>query len=233
VSGTEPPESSEPSEFSEFFQTSELPEPSSRPVSHRGKLQPAPILGRLLAPVTAVVVVIVVIVLLIWINGGSSGGGQSPAAVGPAATGATPRSHRPTLTPTASTAPATKSTKPTPTASSVAVAPSKRSKSPRTKHPKPAVPTAMAPVAVLNNSRIQGLAHGVAGQVQARGWTISAVGNLQGLVPETTVYYAAGDEPAAKHLAREFASIRRIEPNAEGNLHGAALTLVVTSDWGQ
>jgi hypothetical protein len=91
----------------------------------------------------------------------------------------------------------------------------------------------MAPVNVLNNSRRTGLAHEVAAEVQERGWAIAMVGNLQGLVPETTVYYAPGDEAAAQHLADEFSSIQRIEPDSEGRLHLSGLTLVLTRSWGE
>jgi hypothetical protein len=91
----------------------------------------------------------------------------------------------------------------------------------------------MAPVNVLNNSRRTGLAHEVAAEVQGRGWTIATVGNLQGLVAETTVYYAPGDEAAAAHLADEFSSIQRIQPDSEGRIHESGLTLVLTRSWGE
>jgi hypothetical protein len=91
----------------------------------------------------------------------------------------------------------------------------------------------MAPVHVLNNSTISGLAARVASELRGKHWTIKAVGNLQGAVPETTVYYAAGERAAAQHLAREFHSIRRVATAQSAHLpsHGAGLTLVVTRDW--
>lgn len=89
----------------------------------------------------------------------------------------------------------------------------------------------MAPVQVLNNSRFHGLAHEVAAQIAARGWRIATIGNLQGLIPETTVYFAPGEEPAAVHLAHEFPSIRRIEPNSAARLTATGITLVLTRDW--
>jgi cytoskeletal protein RodZ len=224
----EPPEPPEPAEFSEFFHTEDLPERSSRPASHRGT-QPSPFLGRLLAPVTAVVVVVVVILLLIWINGSPSGNNQSPAAVGP---GTPPPTHAASASPSPSPSSIPSTTSPKPPSLQPTSAVNAPPSTP-TKKAKPAVPTAMAPVAVLNNSRTQGLAHSVAAEVQAKGWHISAVGNLQGLVPLTTVYYAPGDAGAAKHLAHEFSAIRRIEPNSAGHVHGSALTLVVTSGWTQ
>jgi LytR cell envelope-related transcriptional attenuator len=89
----------------------------------------------------------------------------------------------------------------------------------------------MAPVQVLNNSRRTGLAHEVAGLIAARGWQIVIVGNLQGAIPESTVYFAPGDRAAAEHLAREFTSIRRVEPNAAAGLRQSGITVVLTSDW--
>jgi hypothetical protein len=185
-------------------------------------VEPLPFMGRLLAPATAVGVVIVVILLLVWINGGSAGNGQSPAAVGAAPAGARAvvpltRSHTPTAAATPSTTTATAS--PTPTA-----LPTTHS------HPNPAR-TAMAVVTVLNNSTRVGLAHAVAAQVQAKGWKTGLIGNLRGLVAESTVYYAPGYAAAARHLAHDFGSIRRVESNRSGNIHGMALTLVVTRYW--
>jgi hypothetical protein len=89
----------------------------------------------------------------------------------------------------------------------------------------------MAVVTVLNNSTRTGLAHAVAAQVRAKGWKTGLIGNLRGLVAESTVYYAPGDAAAAKHLAHDFGAIRRVESNRAGNIHGTALTLVVTRYW--
>jgi hypothetical protein len=84
---------------------------------------------------------------------------------------------------------------------------------------------------VLNNSRIKGLAHHVAAEVQSRGWAISVIGNLRGRVPETTLYFPAGGFAAAEHLAGEFGSIQRVLPQADGGLHSSSLVLVVTRFW--
>jgi hypothetical protein len=89
----------------------------------------------------------------------------------------------------------------------------------------------MATVQVLNNSRIHGLAHEVAAEVADKGWHIGFIGNLQGRTPEPTVYFAPGEEAAAKHLALEFSSIRRIEPNSAAGLTSGGITLVLTSAW--
>jgi hypothetical protein len=89
----------------------------------------------------------------------------------------------------------------------------------------------MATVQVLNNSRITGLAHEVAAQVMSHGWHVGIIGNMQGALPLTTVFYSPGDKAAAQHLAREFSSIRSIEPNSAAHLTQAGITLVLTSDW--
>jgi hypothetical protein len=200
--------------------------PPTGPSSHRAETPPGPA-GRLLAPLAAVLVVIIVVVLLIVINGHHSKGTPNAAATpGVSATPtavtsppATPKSGKPKPKP---------KPKHTPTAK-----PKPKPKPTRTHHVTPPPPTAMAPVQVLNNSRRSGLAHEVAAEVQGRGWAISKVGNLQGLVAETTVYYAPGDAGAAQHLANEFSSIRRVEPNSEGRIHASGLTLVLTRDWGE
>jgi hypothetical protein len=89
---------------------------------------------------------------------------------------------------------------------------------------------AKVPVTVLNNSRRNGLGSEVAAQVHAKGWPIAKVGNFRGRVAETTVYYASGQLPQARELAREFPQVRRVLPRFAG-LPGHGLTLVVTRDW--
>jgi hypothetical protein len=103
-----------------------------------------------------------------------------------------------------------------------------------THHPSTPASTAaavFAPVEVLNNSRIKGLAHHVAAEVESRGWTISAVGNLRGRVAQSTLYFPPGGLAAAQHLAGEFGSIQRLLPQSEGGLHSSNLVLVVTRFW--
>jgi hypothetical protein len=89
----------------------------------------------------------------------------------------------------------------------------------------------MAPVQVLNNSRITGLAHDVAASVQEHGWHVVLIGNFEGLIPETTVYYAPGQHAAAVHLAHDFPEITRVEPNSAVGFDGSGITLVVTRHW--
>jgi hypothetical protein len=89
----------------------------------------------------------------------------------------------------------------------------------------------MAPVEILNNSTRTGLAHEVAAQVADRGWQVYFVGNLQGRIAESTVYYAPGEQVAAQHLAEQFGSVARVLPNSEGGLATRDLTLVLTRFW--
>jgi cytoskeletal protein RodZ len=227
-----PPE--QPGEFSDFFHTDELPTGPVPRKSHRGDRARLPVSQRVLAPLTAVVVVVVVILLLIWINGKPSGKGPGPGVISaPNSTAAVvPSSIAPTLTKApihqrplpSHRATASPSVSPTPSPSATAKATAK---------PGSALDrTAMAPVQVLNNSTISGLAARVAAEVHAKSWKISSVGNLQGSLAVTTVFYAPGELAAAKHLKREFASIRAVAPDASAHIssHGD-LTLVVTKDW--
>jgi len=93
--------------------------------------------------------------------------------------------------------------------------------------------TAMAPVVVLNNSTISGLAAQVASELRSKGWHIKSVGNQQGIIPVTTLYFASGERAAALHLASEFSQIQRVRSAAQAGItsYGNNLTLVVTRDW--
>ena len=94
---------------------------------------------------------------------------------------------------------------------------------------------ARAPVTVLNNSVIRGLADRAAAEVQARGWQIAQVGNFAGRLEATTVYYSpgvAGEEAAARELAGEFGQVSRVLPRYAGlPPTPAGIVLVVTKDW--
>jgi hypothetical protein len=86
------------------------------------------------------------------------------------------------------------------------------------------------PVTVLNNSTRSGLAAAAADQLRSKSWPIRLVGNFSGRLPVSTVYFAAGEKPAALVLAEEFPSIQRVLPRFAG-LPGRGLTLVVTREW--
>ena len=94
---------------------------------------------------------------------------------------------------------------------------------------------ARAPLTVLNNSVIRGLADRAASTVQSRGWQVAQVGNFAGQLPATTVYYSpgnAGEEAAARELAREFPQVSQVLPRYAGlPPTPAGIVLVVTKDW--
>lgn len=237
---TEPPPGApgtptgDPSQFSDFFHTDELPAATVPARSHRGERDLGPLSRRVLAPLTAVVVVVVVILLLIWINGKSPGTGPGPGVIaGPTGSSAhrhhtTGPHHRPT-TRTTPRATASASSPHTATPTATPTAPPSSSAVPGAGEHR----TAMAPVQVLNNSTISGLAARVAGELDGKGWRVSGVGNLQGVVPVTTVYFARGQRAAAEHLKREFPSIGRVLPAGAGHVQppSQGLTLVLTRDW--
>jgi hypothetical protein len=205
--------------------------PPEPPRSHRASSGARRTLARLAAPLTAVLVVVVVIVLLIWINGRGNGSGSN-ATVAPVA------SHQPVASPVETSAavgsPTPRPThhpRQTPTPHPTHQHPTRQRPTPSSSPSVAASDVAFAPVSVLNNSRIHGLAHHVAAEVESRGWTIGAVGNLQGRVAETTVFYPPSGFAAAEHLAHDFGQIQRLEPQSEGGLHSADLVLVVTRFW--
>jgi cytoskeletal protein RodZ len=203
------------------------PAPPGRPSSHRASNGASRALARLAAPLVAVAVVVVVIVLLIWINGRSDDSSSS-AVVSPPSASAAPPPASPATSPSAHHRPSPSPHRHTPVphrSTHHAAAPSASAS------PTSSAAPAFAPVEVLNNSRINGLAHHVAAEVESRGWTISQVGNLRGRVAETTLYYPDGGFAAAQHLESEFGSIQRLLPQSEEGLHSSGLVLVVTRFW--
>jgi hypothetical protein len=99
---------------------------------------------------------------------------------------------------------------------------------------RPASPAAVAPAApprlpltVLNNSRRTGLADRASARFVAGGWPVKLTGNFTGQIPETTVYYAPGQQASALLLQRTFPGLTRVRPRFEG-LPGSGLTVVLT-----
>ncbi len=84
-----------------------------------------------------------------------------------------------------------------------------------------------APLLVLNNSRIHGLAIIGANQFRKAGWTVTGTGNYRGRLPETTVYYSPGFKAAAETLARDFPAVTAVAPKPAG-VPGSALTVILT-----
>jgi hypothetical protein len=99
---------------------------------------------------------------------------------------------------------------------------------------RPASPAAVAPappprlpLTVLNNSRRTGLADRATARFVAGGWPVKLTGNFTGQIPETTVYYAPGQQASALLLQRTFPGLTRVRPRFEG-LPGSGLTVVLT-----
>lgn len=191
---------------------------------------------RLVAPVVAVLAVVAVVGALLFIGRQPVSHGQT-AAVSQDIRGATTTSPNSLGTPPAASSSRSRShhrsspAHPTPKAKHS----SHRHHQGSGRHVVAAPPAApaMVPVTVLNNSRIQGLAHHVAAELAERGWPIAQIGNYTGRLRETTLFYLAGQQGAADQLAGEFpgfAGIPRLEPRP-ADLPGAGLTLVVTRYW--
>ncbi len=85
-------------------------------------------------------------------------------------------------------------------------------------------------VVVLNQTSRGGLAGSVADVLRGKGWTVPAVGNFHGVVPDTTVYYPPGEEVAAQAAAENLPIAPRIRPRF-GNLSTTRLTVVVTDSY--
>ncbi|WP_019144743.1 LytR C-terminal domain-containing protein [Aeromicrobium massiliense] len=60
------------------------------------------------------------------------------------------------------------------------------------------------PVVVFNNTGRSGLAAEYAGRARGAGWTVEGVGNWRGSIPSSTVYHPAGEQAAARRLARDL-----------------------------
>ncbi|HWC35261.1 MAG TPA: LytR C-terminal domain-containing protein [Mycobacteriales bacterium] len=173
---------------------------------------------RWVAPLTSVAVVAAAIVVLVVVRGHSAGSGPGPGVISAA------------TTPPVLTSSPTASSTPTP---SVALThpPPTQLPTPHVSHHRPKSLTAMAPVRVYNTTRITGLAHHVAAEIAAKGWTVPDVGNVRGVSPRTTLYYSPDEHAAARHLAHEFAGIQQVRPNSEAQVDYHGLTLVLTADW--
>ena len=192
--------------------------PPTRPTSHRAATPASVIARKALPPLAAVTAVVLVVLLLIVLNSRPTPPGPAPGAVAQSA------DHQ--STDAAPSSSATPSPTPSPTVSA-SLAPPPVSPPPATQSP---AQPATVPVTVLNNSRRQGLAAHVAGEVRARGWPIRRTGNFTGRIAETTAYYAPGQRAYALRLAHQFGQIKRVLPRFRG-LPGTGLTLVVTRDW--
>jgi hypothetical protein len=84
-------------------------------------------------------------------------------------------------------------------------------------------------VEVYNNTRITGLAGGVAGRAEAAGWNVVGSENWYGTVEGSTVYFPPRLDRAAKELGRDL-GIERLRP-AEEPMRFDRLTVILTEDY--
>lgn len=135
--------------------------------------------------------------------------------------------------PTASRPPASATPSPsTPVAPATPPTPGARPSPTRPPARPSTAPVVRAPLTVLNNSTIVGLAGESAARFRAAGWSIAAVGGIQGRYRYTTVYYGPGQLEAAQALVRQFPGIKVIDSRANApELPGTGLTVVVTKDF--
>jgi hypothetical protein len=140
-------------------------------------------------------------------------------------------SSRPPLTSTAASKGTSKESAPAPSATAPSTTTGPLSPAPSGSATAPPTDATLPALEVLNDSRITGLAHRAAEELQASGWTVVAVGNFKGHpdVPATTIFYPDGDEAAAHRLADAFGVTRVLE--APSDLSNAHLTVVLARDW--
>lgn len=188
----------------------------------------APGNARLVGVVVALAGVVLLILGVVALAGGDDDGspGAAPAPSAPVTT-AGPTSAASTTPSAVPSAGSGVSSEPAPSMS-VPVPPPATPSSTRTS-------AARAPLTVLNNSTIGGLADRAAREAQGQGWQIAQVGNFAGRLPATTVYYTPGDaaqEAAARELAREFPHVEQVLPRYAGLPPTPdGIVLVVTKDW--
>ena len=84
-------------------------------------------------------------------------------------------------------------------------------------------------VEVFNNTRIKGLAGGVAEKAQAAGWNVVGSDNWYGTVDGTSVYFPPRLKQAAKELGRDL-GIKRLRP-AEEPMRFDRVTVILTDDY--
>ena len=89
-------------------------------------------------------------------------------------------------------------------------------------------PVVHAPTVVLNQTATRGLAASVANLLRTKHWVVTGVGNWQGNIGATTVYYPPGMAAAARSLAYDLRVVR-IRPIVPGMLANR-LTVVLTSN---
>ncbi|WP_018636289.1 LytR C-terminal domain-containing protein [Parafrankia elaeagni] len=176
-----------------------------------------------MAAATAVAVLAVLAgILLVNLFNGPPDSDPDDAAPPPPAVADTPSQP--------STPPQTPTRSPTPTA----VPTPPPSPMPQSAPAAPAAPRVFAPVVVLNNSRIKGLADDAADRVEAAGFRVERVGNYLSRynVPVSTVFYDPEDADAARTLLETVPGVERMVPREETRIiETDTLILVVTRDF--
>lgn len=94
--------------------------------------------------------------------------------------------------------------------------------------PKP-VKRGQTNVTVFNNTRVKGLAGGVADKARGAGWNVVATDNWYGTVDGTAVYYPPRLKAAAQELGYDL-GIKRIKP-AQEPMQFDRLTVILTDDY--
>jgi hypothetical protein len=84
-------------------------------------------------------------------------------------------------------------------------------------------------VTVFNNTRVKGLAGGVAAKAKGAGWNVVATDNWYGTVDGTAVYYPPRLKAAAQELGYDL-GIKRIKPSQDP-MQFDRLTVILTDDY--
>jgi len=84
-------------------------------------------------------------------------------------------------------------------------------------------------VVIFNNTRVKGLAGGVASKAQAAGWNVVGSDNWYGTVDGTAVYYPPRLKRAAQELGFDL-GIKRIKPSQEP-MQFDRLTVILADDY--
>lgn len=170
-------------------------------------------LDRWLSSIVAVVGTVAVVLAFLAVFG------QEPVTDGADDIVAAPTEPAPT-TPAVSTGDASRSPRPTVT----------RGPSP-SPSPSPSPTAERAPVVVLNQVGVRGLAGRTAQRLEARGWEVIGTGDFSGTVPSNTVYYPPDLEDAAVALTEEFPQITSRTRDYFSGLREDALTLILAEDY--
>lgn len=192
-------------------------------------MRPARIAGLALLGVAAVATVLGVVTLLG--GDGDSEAGQTPPPPATTTTAVPPGSAAPT---SGTPAPTTTSAAPTNTTTTTTTAAPGTTSEPTAQPTRPGgAPSSQdQPVRVYNNSTIKGLADRAGADIEAAGWDVVEIGNHQGRVYETTVYFRPGtaEEATATSLGAEFGL--RVEPRFAGIADASpGVIVIVTKDW--